>query len=70
MDDTKIGILFDLMKHPDKLEALANALTNVDTCQIWEEEAIFKAADVIIGLSQISKTNVSDIFSNFGGALH
>lgn len=56
MDDIKVGIIFYLMKHPDELEALANALTEVDTCQVWEDEVIFKAADVITWLSQISRS--------------
>jgi hypothetical protein len=54
---SKVGIMFDLMKHPDELEALANALKDVDTCQVWESDAIFEAADVITGLSQIFKAN-------------
>lgn len=57
IDESKVGIMFDLIKHPDELEALANALTAVDTCQTWESDAIFKAADVIIELSKIFKAN-------------
>lgn len=56
MDD-KTGVLFDLMKHPDELESLADALTDVDTCQVWESDVIFKAADVIMWLSQIFNAN-------------
>jgi hypothetical protein len=55
MDDTKIEIIFDLMKRPDELESLADALKSVGTCQPWEDDVIFKAADILIGLSQIFK---------------
>ena len=60
-DDTEMGNLFNLMKYPDKLEALVNTLTEVDTCQTWEEDIIFKAADVIMGLSKIFKANNDSI---------
>lgn len=57
MDGIRVGVMIDFIKHPGKLEDLANTLTEVDTCQIWEDEVIFKAADVIMGLSQIFKAN-------------
>lgn len=57
MDGIKVGIMFDLMKHPDELESLADALKSVGTCQPWEDDVIFKASDVIMGLSQIFKAN-------------